>query len=167
MNCKNCGAEIEEGAVFCGNCGLKIENEEPVFEAQVVEEPVQGEYHQDTYNEYQEQGSYVPPVIPEEYIGEQVVPAERPNTVLWIVLSAVEIFTCCQITGIISLIFSIIGHISAEKGDFENAERKIKVAKTSFWIGFVLGLLFVAFFAAIFLLGVAAGFTEEIFYGYY
>ena len=167
MNCKNCGAEIEEGAVFCGNCGIKIENEEPVFEAQVVEEPVQGEYHQDTYNEYQEHGSYVPPVIPEEYIGEQVVPAERPNTVLWIVLSAVEIFTCCQITGIISLIFSIIGHISAEKGDFENAERKIKVAKTSFWIGFVLGLLFVAFFAAIFLLGVAAGFTEEIFYGYY
>ena len=179
MYCKNCGAEIGEGALFCGNCGMKVESEQPVYEAPaepvfeepaqpIVEESVQGEYHQDTYNEYQEQGSYVPPVMPENSpVSETVVPAEKPNTVLWIILSAVEIFTCCQITGIISLIFSIIGHISAEKGDFENAERKIKVAKTSFWIGFVLGLLFVAFFAAIFLLGVAAGFTEEIFYGYY
>ena len=173
--CKNCGAEINEGASFCGNCGMKVEAEQPVYEVPaepvfeepaqpIAEEPVQGEYHQDTYNEYQEQGSYVPPVIPEEYIGEQVVPAERPNTVLWIVLSAVEIFTCCQITGIISLIFSIIGHISAEKGDFENAERKIKVAKTLFIIGAVLGGLVLLFYFGVFVLGLATGFAEEALY---
>ena len=167
MNCKNCGAEIEEGAVFCGNCGIKIENEEPVFEAQVVEEPVQGEYHQDTYNEYQEQGSYVPPVMPENSpVSETVVPAEKPNTVLWIVLSAVEIFTCCQITGIVSLIFSIIAHLSADKGNFEDACKKIKIAKTSFWIGFALGLIVIIAYI-VFALGMAAGFTEEFMSGYY
>ena len=167
MNCKNCGAELNEGAIFCGNCGMRIENEQPVFEAQVAEEPVQGEYHQETYTEYQEQGTYVPPVIPEEYKTEPVVSGERPNTVLWIVLSAVEIFTCCQITGIISLIFSIIGHVSAEKGDFADAAKKIKIAKTSFWIGLALGLLFVVAYVVIFALGIAAGVTEEILGGYY
>ena len=167
MNCKNCGAELGEGAVFCGNCGMKIESEQPVFEEQVVEEPVQGEYHQETYTEYQEQGSYVPPVMPENSpVSETVVPAEKPNTVLWIVLSAVEIFTCCQITGIVSLIFSIIAHLSADKGNFEDARKKIKIAKTSFWIGFALGLIVIIAYI-VFALGMAAGFTEEFMSGYY
>ncbi len=184
MYCKNCGAEIGEGALFCGNCGMKVESEQPVYEAPaepvfeapaqpIVEESVQGEYHQDeyhqdTYNEYQEQGSYVPPVMPENSpVSESFVPAEKPNTVLWIVLSAVEIFTCCQITGIVSLIFSIIAHFSADKGNFEDACKKIKIAKTSFWIGFALGLLVIVAYIAIFVLGMAAGFTEEIISGYY
>ena len=172
MYCKNCGAEINEGALFCGNCGMKIETEqpvyeapaEPVFEEPVQEEPVQGEYHQETYTEYQEQGSYVPPVIPEEYQAEPVVSGERPNTILWIVLSAVEIFTCCQLTGFISLIFAIIGHISAEKGNFEDAFKKIKIARISFWIGFAIGLVFVAACIAVFALGFATGIAEEMLY---
>ena len=32
MYCKNCGAEINEGALFCGNCGMKIETEQPVYQ---------------------------------------------------------------------------------------------------------------------------------------
>lgn len=165
MNCKNCGAELNEGALFCGNCGMKIE-QEPLYREQAqpaFEEPVQEEYQQEVHNEYQEQGSYVPPVMP-EYQAEPVVNGEKPNTVLWIVLSAVEFFTCCQITGIISLIFSIIGHVSAEKGDYADAESKIKIAKTSFWIGLGLGILFVVAYIVIFALGIAAGITEEILY---
>lgn len=30
MNCKNCGAKISENDKFCGVCGEKIENREPV-----------------------------------------------------------------------------------------------------------------------------------------
>ena len=162
MNCKNCGAELNEGAVFCGNCGMKVEAEQPVYEA-----PAQ-EFSQEVHNEYQEQGSYVPPVMPENPpVSETVVPAEKPNTVLWIVLSAVEIFTCCQITGILSLVFSIIAHLSADKGNFEDARKKLKIAKTSFWIGFALGLLVIVAYIAIFVLGMAAGFTEEFISGYY
>ena len=166
MNCKNCGAELHEGALFCGNCGMKVEQEQPAYqvpEQPVYEEPVQGEYHQESYSEYQEQGSYVPPVMP-EYPAEPVVSGERPNTVLWIVLAAVEIFTCCQLTGIISLIFAILGHVAADKGDFAEAERKIKTAKIWFWVGLGLGILFVVLYALIFALGIAAGLAEEILY---
>ncbi len=31
MFCYHCGAPIEEGAVFCGNCGHKVEQETPTF----------------------------------------------------------------------------------------------------------------------------------------
>ena len=164
MNCKNCGAELNEGACFCGNCGMKIEPAQPVFE-----EPVQGEYHQDTYTEYQEQGSYVPPVIPEYASGaETLVPAEKPNTVLWIVLAAVQIFTCCQLTGIISLIYAILGHLAADKDDFAEAEKKIKTAKTWFWVGIGLGILIALIYVVcIAVFGFAAGVTDEILSGYY
>ena len=38
MKCNKCGAEIEEGAKFCGNCGNKIESQvEMVVEQQVIE----------------------------------------------------------------------------------------------------------------------------------
>ena len=163
MNCKNCGAEIGEGALFCGNCGMKVEAEQPVYEA-----PAQ-EFSQEVHNEYQEQGSYVPPVIPEYASGaETLVPAEKPNTVLWIVLAAVQIFTCCQLTGIISLIYAILGHLAADKGDFAEAEKKIKTAKTWFWVGIGLGILIALIYVVcIAVFGFAAGVTDEILSGYY
>ena len=158
MNCKNCGAELGEGAVFCGNCGMKVEAEQPVCEV-----PVQEENYQETYNEYQEQGSYVPPVMP-EFSAEPVSSAEKPNTVLWIVLSAIHIFLCFPLTGIVSLIFSIIAHLSADKGDFADALKKLKFAKISFWIGFSIGLLLVLILAFVFVLGIATGLLEESMY---
>lgn len=33
MKCNKCGAELEEGALFCGSCGAKAEAAEPVTEA--------------------------------------------------------------------------------------------------------------------------------------
>ena len=155
MNCKNCGAELTENAVFCGNCGMKVENEQPVYE-----EPVQQDFHQEVHTEYQEEGSYVPPVMP----AEPVVTVERPNTVFWIVISAIAMIFCCRTAGLISLIFSIIGHVSAEKGDYVDAAKKIKIAKTCFWIGFALGILFIAAYLVIFALGFATGIWEEIMY---
>ncbi len=169
MNCKNCGAELHEGSAFCGNCGMRVEIEQPVYEAPaepVYEAPAQPEFTQEVHTEYQEQGTYTAPVQPEytEAYQPEVPVGEKPNTVLWIVLSAIEIFTCCQITGIIGLIFAIIGHLSAEKGDYEDANKKVKIAKTLFWIGFALGLLFVVAYLVLVVIGVAAGITEEMLY---
>ena len=160
MNCKNCGAEIFEGSAFCGNCGMRIEEEPSVYEAQV-----QSENQKEVYGSYQEQGYYqAPPVQPE--FAEPVVPAEKPNTVLWIVLAAVELLTCCQITGIVSLIFAILGHTAADKGDFAEANKKIKNAKTWFWIGIAVGAVFWVAYVVLVAIGAAAGVMEEFFYYY-
>lgn len=159
MNCKNCGAELHEGSAFCGNCGMRIEPEQPVYEA-----PAQPESYNEVHNEYQEQGYYQAPAQ-QEFAAEPVISdAEKPNTILWIVLNAVEIFTCCTITGIVGLIFAILGHISAEKGDFADAAKKTKTAKTWFWVGLGLGILFVVLYAILVAIGFAAGITEEILY---
>lgn len=37
MNCKNCGAPLNDDAKFCGSCGTKVEVEEAVVEETVVE----------------------------------------------------------------------------------------------------------------------------------
>ena len=146
MNCKNCGAELNEGAIFCGNCGVKIETEQPVVEETVCEQD----------SSYQAQA--------EPVYAEPVVPAEKPNTVLWIVLSAIHIFVCFPLTGIISLIFSILGHLAADKGDFADAFKKLKFAKISFWIGFGIGLFAILVCLLVFVLGFATGLIEESLY---
>ena len=154
MNCKNCGAELNEGSAFCGNCGMRVEEEQPVSEIP-AEENVKGEYTaQEVYQE---------PVY-EQCFSEPMVQAERPNTVRWIILSVVELLICCQLTGIIGLIFSIIGHISAEKGDFEDALKKIKIAKTTLIIGAIFGAIVLLFFLGVFIFGFLTGLTEEVLY---
>jgi uncharacterized membrane protein len=169
--CTECGAQLPDGVKFCTECGARLTvptpAPEPVYEVPAPAEPVYEapaqEFSQEVHNEYQEQGSYVPPVMPEySPVSETVVPAEKPNTVLWIVLAAVEIFTCCQITGIVSLIYAILGHVAADKGDFAGAAKKIKTSKTWFWVGLVLGLVFIIAYFILVAIGVAAGVTEEM-----
>ena len=152
MNCKNCGAELDENAVFCGNCGVKLEIKQPV-----AEEP-----KEEVLTECQQECCGTP-VILEKTAGADV-PAEKPNTVFWIVLSAIHIFVCFPLTGIISLIFSILGHLAADKGDFADAFKKLKFAKISFWIGFGIGLLAILVCLLVFVLGFATGLTEELLY---
>ena len=151
MNCKNCGAELQEGSAFCGNCGMKVEVEQPVYEA-----PAQPEF--------QQQGYYQAPAQP-EYVAEPVAAVgEKPNTVLWIVLNAIEIFTCCTITGIVGLIFAILGHLAADKGDMAEANKKIKAAKTWFWVGLGVGALVVVAYIILVVIGAASGVASEMLY---
>ncbi len=163
MNCKNCGAPLQDNAAFCGNCGMKAEAEQPVYEAPAE---TSGEYTAETYSNVQEQGSYTPVIDP--VYNEPVYSGERPNTVLWIVLSAIETFLCCTVSGVIGLIFSILGHVAAEKGDFADAAQKIKYAKISFWVGLALSLVFwVCYILFMVVLGVGtAGIIDGSYYFY-
>ncbi len=143
MICKNCGAELQENAAFCGNCGMKAEAEPFSFE------------------QADEQGSFAAPVEPVYAEPSPAITEEKPNTVLWIVLSAVEMLMCCQISGVISLILSILGHVDADKGNLAEANKKIKYAKLSFWLGLALTVIFLVIYL-IFVLLLSAGVFSSI-----
>ena len=160
MNCKNCGAELYEGSAFCGNCGMKVVEEQGTYET-----AAQQEYQNEKHSEYQEQGSYQMPPVQPGY-AEPMVSAEKPNTVLWIVLAAVELFTFCQITGIVSLIYAILGHVDADRGDFFDANKKVKNAKIWFWVGLGVGVLFWVAYILLVVIGAFAGVAEEFYYYY-
>jgi len=132
MYCKNCGADIPEGATFCSNCGMKLS---PESEQQPQQQ--QGGYYGENPS-YQSQGSYQsqPPYYQQPvYNG-----GEDINVTLWIVLCALEIITCCSIIpGIIGLIFAINANGKKNAGNFDGAREDIKKAKIAFFVG--IGLI--------------------------
>lgn len=150
MFCKNCGAEIQEGSTFCGNCGMKVTTEpvQPDFAEQPskqYEAPAQPEAPaQDTYQSYQ-QPQYTQPGQPQynsqpDYNAQPVQQVSSLNPTLWIVLNAIMIVVgcCCSIPGIlgiIGLVFAIQGNNAMKTGDMFNAENKLKTAKILFFVG--------------------------------
>lgn len=154
MYCKNCGADIPEGATFCGNCGMRVpkEHEQPAQsydpESGRYEEAPQsesGSYCEQNASYQDNSGSYEAPNGPvygapyqQPYNG-----GENVDATLWIILSVIEIVTCCSIIpGIIGLIFGINANSKKNRGDFEGARSDAKNAKLAVLIGlglFVLG----------------------------
>ncbi len=151
MFCKNCGAEIPDGSVFCGNCGMQTSVE------QLRQEPV-NQYSNAENNACQsyQQPQYVQPEQPvynsEPVYNAQPIPqASSLNPTLWIVLNAIMIVVgCCfipSILGIIGLVFAIQGNNAMKMGDLTTAENKLKTAKILFFVGvglFVVGIILAA-----------------------
>lgn len=134
MNCKNCGAPLEENAKFCGNCGAKVVEEEPAVSEEVKEERTEPE--QKTENT-----EYIPHVEAEKVNPGMNYDSEI-NTTLWIILGIIDIILCgSKIPGIICLIFAFIALSNKNKGNFEEAKSNIKIAKIAFFIGLVLAIL--------------------------
>ncbi len=125
MFCQNCGTQIEDGVKFCPNCGAAVEvKEEP---APVYEEPAAPA----------EEPQYYQAEMPQQSAAQ----GAAPNTTLWIILSVVELLCCCQLGGIVALIFSILGHVAVGKGDLADAEQKLEIAKIAIIAGAVLGVI--------------------------
>lgn len=105
MFCKNCGAEIPDGSVFCGNCGMQTSVEQP------RQEPV-NQYSNTENNAYQsyQQPRYAQPEQPvynsePVYNAQPIQQASSLNPTLWIVLNAILIVIgCCRISGLLGII---------------------------------------------------------------
>ncbi|MBQ7873627.1 MAG: CD225/dispanin family protein [Oscillospiraceae bacterium] len=110
MVCPKCGAEIPEDDLFCGKCGAKAEA--------LSEE-----------------------TSPEEAGTEEISPKkeEKPeNTVMWIILSAIQIFLCCSVPGIVSLVYAVNANSAQMAG--RNDEIKGNIEKAQIW--FLIGIGF-------------------------
>ena len=146
MFCKNCGAEIPDGSVFCGNCGMQTSVEQP------RQEPV-NQYSNTENNAYQsyQQPRYAQPEQPvynsePVYNAQPVQPVSSVNPTPWIVLNILMIVLgcCCSISGIlgiIGLVFAIQSNNAVKAGDAVTAENKAKTAKILFFVALGLFVL--------------------------
>lgn len=157
MFCKNCGAEIPDGSVSCGNCGMQTSVEQP------RQEPVNqySNAENNAYQSYQQPRDAQPeqPVYNSEpvYNAQPIQPVSSVNPTTWIVLNILMIVLgcCCTISGIlgiIGLVFAIQSNNAVKAGDAFTAEDKAKTAKILFFVS--LG---------IFVLQIVLGIVEGIF----
>lgn len=109
MNCNKCGAPLTEGALFCGECGAKVEATEAVntatetqgsFTAAPAAEPAP-----------QPQTTYTAPSQPQNttYTAPQGGPANNvvANGTPMIIWAIVNMVLCCLPLGIVALINAI------------------------------------------------------------
>lgn len=80
--------------------------------------------------------------------------APPPNYLVFAIL--VTIF-CCQISGIVSIVFAAQVNSKWNAGDYEGALSASKNAKLWAWISFAVGFAIVAIFTLLSVFGVLAG----------
>lgn len=78
-----------------------------------------------------------------------------PDFTKTLILSIVQMLCCCQITGIIALIFTIIANSAFKSGNMNEYYTKQKSAKTALKVGWIIGvvvvLLMIVFYGLAFL----------------
>ncbi len=151
MFCKNCGAQIPDGSVFCTECGTRVQEEpvqEPVQEEPVAQEPIQEEPVQQ---------EYVPPVQPEYTPVEQPVYTAEPQPASGdlndtpILITGILAIALCW-TGIGGLICAIICMSKVKKFLAAGGvlAGKAKVGKILGTVGLILSILYMVFWVIYF-----------------
>lgn len=89
----------------------------------------------------------------------QMNPQSTPEFTKCLVLSIIQMLCCCQITGIIALVFTILANSAFKIGNFADYQAKIKGAKTTLTVGWIVAaviyiiviIMYVAVFGIVFL----------------
>lgn len=177
MICPTCGAQIDDNATFCTQCGSPVQNnttpeyapmedhptelfeETPAYEAPAYETPA---YEAPAYD-----ATPVYNAEPYSYSGSEA-PAQDPGAGLGKASKILGIFgiitSCCgfgMALAIVSIILGIIGSKKSSEAGFENAS-----AKTGKILGIVGIVIAVIVWVAGFALGIVGGLAESSMYYY-
>ena len=140
MFCSKCGAQNEETAINCIQCGNPLRppaygTPPPVPPQAYQQSPMAQSYAQ------------VPP------------PAQTiPN---YLVQAILVTFFCCLPLGIVSIIFAAQVNTKAAAGDIQGALAASKQAKTFAWIAFGIGIAGIVIYGIIMVLGLAASMARH------
>ena len=137
MFCPACGAENEDTAGFCSQCGKPLPHGEPSSSQGVPPPP-------------DRQG---PPAPPQRQRA-RARPGDVPNYLVQAIL--VTIF-CCLPFGIVAIVFAAQVNGKLERGDHEGALRASSTAKLWSWISFGVGLGLVGLWVLTVVASVIAG----------
>ena len=130
MFCPGCGNKLEENAKFCASCGRKIEEEkEEKIQTAAASNNINNEVNNNT---------------------------QKSNTfaIAGFVISLVSMILCCGTISWLSLIFSIIGVVNANK---ENGKGKgFAIA------GIIISALSILILIILYVLGLTTSFMDKV-----
>lgn len=143
--CAKCGNANADEAVFCSSCGSPLEQApaapqqsaapapEPAAYSAPAPQPQQPAY---TAPAYDTSSAYTAPAAPAD--GEV-----KNKATLWLILNIVATVLCCpsSLFGILGIIFAAIGMGSYKKGDYDDMNKKSKIAMIMFIVAAVLGVI--------------------------
>ncbi|MFG0315171.1 MAG: CD225/dispanin family protein [Phycisphaerales bacterium] len=75
----------------------------------------------------------------------------------YLVPSILVTIFCCQILGIVAIVFSAIAMSKNSSGEYQEAAKAANTAKLWCWIGFGVGFVFIIGYSLLMVLGVFAG----------
>ena len=146
MFCPACGAENEDTAGFCSQCGKPLPHAEPSSSQGGPAPPDR----QGPPAPPQRQGPPAPPQ--RQPAGAR--PGDVPNYLVQAIL--VTIF-CCLPFGIVAIVFAAQVNGKLERGDHEGALRASKTAKLWSWVSFGVGLGLVGLWVLLVIIGAMFG----------
>lgn len=91
----------------------------------------QNPYNNNGFNQFGGPNPYQP-------VGNQ---GSHPDFVMYLVLSILQTFCCFAITGVISIVFTVMGNSAYQQGNIAEAESKFRTVKTTLIVGLVIGII--------------------------
>jgi ABC-type multidrug transport system permease subunit len=178
MFCQQCGAQIDDKALFCNNCGTRTNNVQQPVQQQPVQQPVYQQPMQQPYVQqpvqqqpvYQQpvyqQPVYQQPVYQQENvvdpIAKEMADKAAGSALTFGILSLV--FACTFYLSFLGIIFACIAFSKANKNKMFNngvLQAKAKVGRGLAIGGLVAGIVF-TFFLMIFVLTMMAVIGEAV-----
>lgn len=74
-----------------------------------------------------------------------------PGFTKYLILSILQMLCCCQITGIIALVFTILANSAFKIGNLAEYQSKIKGAKTTLIVGLIVAAVIYIIFIIVYL----------------
>lgn len=84
-------------------------------------------------------------------------PPQGSPSPTYLVPSILVTIFCCQILGIVAIVFSAIAMSKNSSGEYQEAAKAANTAKLWCWIGFGVGFVFIIGYSLLMVLGVFAG----------
>lgn len=143
--CSKCGNANSDEAVFCAGCGSPLEQAPAAPQPAPEPTPEPAAYTAPAPQSTPQQGTYTAPAYDSSAYTAPAAPAGgevKNKATLWLILNIVSTVLCCSgVFGIIGIILAAMGMGSFKRADYEDMNKKSKIAMIMFIIGTILGLI--------------------------
>ena len=135
--CPSCSHTNPDDSRFCQKCGS------PLSESDRSTKMEPEDRYQSGYGDY---GSGAG--------GDYVTRSSPSGMLVWSILATIF---CCQIAGIVSIVFTALAMSADGQGNYALANRHLKTAKTWAWVAFGVGIAFTVLYGVLIAVGALAG----------